>query len=44
MANQRQLLGRWGESLAAAYLIDQGYIVLERNVRTLYGEIDLSRR
>jgi len=41
MANPRQLLGRWGESLAADYLVDQGYVVLERNVRTRYGEIDL---
>lgn len=41
MANRRQLLGRWGESLAAEYLIDKGYLVLERNVRTPYGEIDL---
>ena len=41
MANQRQLLGRWGESLAADYLVDLGYVVLERNVRTRYGEIDL---
>lgn len=41
MANQRQLLGRWGESLAADYLLDHGYVILERNVRTPYGEIDL---
>ena len=41
MANQRQRLGRWGESQAAEYLVDQGYRVLERNVRTPYGEIDL---
>ena len=44
MANQRQLLGRWGESLAADYLVDLGYVVLERNVRTPYGEIDLVAR
>jgi len=44
MANQRQSLGRWGESLAADYLVDLGYVVLERNVRTPYGEIDLVAR
>lgn len=41
MANRRQLLGRWGEDLAAEYLIERGYTILERNVRTRYGEIDL---
>ena len=44
MTNPRQLLGRWGESLAADFLVDLGYIVLERNVRTPYGEIDLVTR
>jgi putative endonuclease len=37
----RQSLGRWGESLAAEYLSQLGYIILERNARTPYGEIDL---
>jgi len=37
----RQTLGRWGESLAADYLHRKGYEILERNVRTPYGEIDL---
>jgi putative endonuclease len=41
MANQRQVLGKWGESLAAEYLVEQGYLILARNVRTRYGEIDL---
>lgn len=41
MANQRQLLGRWGENLAANFLIEHGYTILERNARTPYGEIDL---
>ena len=34
-------LGRWGESLAADYLLARGYQILERNARTPYGEIDL---
>lgn len=41
MKNPRQLLGKWGESLAADYLIAKGYSILERNARTSYGEIDL---
>lgn len=41
MKTPRQSLGRWGESLAADYLSQRGYKILERNVRTPYGEIDL---
>jgi putative endonuclease len=44
MANRRQLLGKWGETMAADYLVEQGYFILERNVRTRYGEIDLVAR
>jgi len=41
MMNSRQSLGRWGENLAAEYLQAKGYSILDRNVRTPYGEIDL---
>jgi putative endonuclease len=44
MTNTRQALGRWGEAQAAEYLNQRGYIILERNVRTTYGEIDLVAR
>jgi putative endonuclease len=37
--NQR--LGRWGEGVAADYLTSHGYLILERNARTPYGEIDI---
>ena len=37
----RQSLGRWGEGVAAEYLAQRGYEILERNFRTPYGEIDL---
>lgn len=34
-------LGRWGEDLAATYLKQNGYTILQQNYRTRYGEIDL---
>jgi len=37
----RKILGQSGEDRAAKYLAGQGYIVLERNYRAPYGEIDL---
>lgn len=36
-----QILGRWGEEVAAAFLERHGYKVLAKNVRTPEGEIDL---
>ncbi len=41
MKTARQNLGRWGESQVADYLHQKGYEILDRNVRTPYGEIDL---
>jgi putative endonuclease len=41
MKTNRQALGSWGETVAADYLSEQGFTILERNVRTPYGEIDL---
>ena len=41
MTTTRQKLGSWGETLAAEYLARKGYTVLESNVRTPHGEIDL---
>lgn len=37
----RKDFGAWGEAYAAGYLVQQGYAVIGRNVRTPYGEIDL---
>lgn len=34
-------LGAGAEELACRYLIDQGYLLLARNYRCRYGEIDL---
>ncbi len=41
MSGYRRKVGAWGESVAAAYLEKRGYIILARNVRTPYGEIDI---
>jgi putative endonuclease len=43
-STSRQDLGKWGESLAADYLGQRGYLLLERNARTPYGELDLVMR
>lgn len=37
----RQRLGSWGEKLAEDYLSGRGWVLLKRNYRTRYGEIDL---
>lgn len=37
----KKRLGGWGETMAAEYLVGIGYVILERNFRTQYGEIDL---
>jgi putative endonuclease len=39
-----QALGRYGESVAARHLTDQGMVVLDRNWRCETGEIDLVLR
>jgi putative endonuclease len=41
VSKSRQRLGRWGESLADDYLRERGYVIVARNFRTPYGEIDL---
>ena len=41
MVSRTKDLGKWGEKVASEYLIKTGYQVLDRNVRTEYGEIDL---
>lgn len=40
----RHQLGRQGEELAGKYLEQQGFLVLEKNFRTKYGEIDIIAR
>ena len=41
MQNARQKRGAWGEEVAAGYLENKGLRVLERNVRSPFGEIDI---
>ncbi|MCK4726834.1 MAG: YraN family protein [Anaerolineales bacterium] len=41
MVSRTKDLGKWGEKVASEYLVKTGYQVLDRNVRTEYGEIDL---
>ena len=41
MTGRNQIVGQWGEAIAAQYLEEQGCEVLDRNVRTPYGELDL---
>ncbi len=33
--------GAWGEDLALRFLNQRGYVLVERNYRTRYGELDL---
>jgi putative endonuclease len=37
----KQRFGKWGEAKAEAFLKDKGLILVGKNVRTRYGEIDL---
>lgn len=44
MTDARVRLGRRGEDMAAAHLTERGYVVVERNYRCPYGELDLIAR
>jgi len=41
LEDPRHRFGRFGEDVAARFVCAKGYEILERNVRTPYGEIDL---
>ena len=34
-------IGRYGEDLAAAWLSEHGYVIVERNYRRRFGEVDI---
>jgi putative endonuclease len=42
--DQRKLTGRQGEDLAVQYLVQQNYIIIERNWRCRSGELDIIAR
>jgi putative endonuclease len=44
MTSRQKAVGKWGETVAAAYLEERGYQVLERNAYTPYGELDIVAR
>jgi putative endonuclease len=44
MTEARLHTGRDGEDLAARHLRTRGFVVLERNARTRYGELDIVAR
>lgn len=37
-------LGRLGEEIASKYILDHGYVILQKNYRTKIGEIDIVAR
>lgn len=41
MKTKKQILGEFGENLAVWFFEKKGYIVLARNVKTGYNEIDI---
>jgi putative endonuclease len=41
VSENRQQLGRAGESAAAQHLVRRGFRILERNFRTRWGELDI---
>jgi len=41
MQNQRQKIGQVGENIATNYLKEKGYKILDRNLKTKWGELDI---
>ncbi|EJL30035.1 YraN family protein [Brevibacillus sp. BC25] len=41
MSDRRRLLGQRGEQLAESFLVNKGFRIVDRNVRTKRGEMDL---
>ena len=41
MTSHNQRVGAWGEESAVRYVMKRGYLLIARNIRTPYGEIDI---
>ena len=41
MKTNKQRIGAWGEHIAAHFLIEKGYMIVEKNFQTRRGEIDI---
>ncbi len=41
MSTRKQVVGCWGEDVATEFLAANGYTVLDRNVHSAHGEIDI---
>lgn len=41
MGREKIAIGKLGEDLACSYLRKRGYKILDRNFRTIFGEIDI---
>lgn len=41
MKNYNKAIGKYGESIARDFLINNGYKILDMNYRNRYGEIDI---
>ncbi|NOX37192.1 MAG: YraN family protein [Calditrichaeota bacterium] len=41
MPKNKKAFGRWGEEIAARFLLERGMTILERNFRAERGEMDL---
>lgn len=41
MTKYKKEIGAWGEHKATTWLVNRGYQIIARNVRTPYGEIDI---
>lgn len=41
MTSHNQRVGVWGEESAVRYVMKRGYLLIARNIRTPYGEIDI---
>jgi len=44
MTDVRRAVGAYGERLAARHLVEAGMVILDRNWRCAYGEIDIIAR